>query len=280
MSNSNDTESPMAGVKKPRAQSGIAYPYYNLDISVELAKAIHDQGGGECSSAHLAAFLGYKSARSGTYLTRLSSAKLFGLVEGGTDALRPTERSLSIINPVMPDDRTREKVNAFLEVPLFTAIYERFKGAHLPPEMGLKNLLRNTHKVVEDRVNPATRVFYESADQAGFFDTTPDRTQLIPPLINKGSANSIYDNNPSKDDVTKPLPPPERVKSSVGDGTGGIHSALAGLLRELPPPGPWESKKKQQFLDAFTAIFDFIYPSDNTKGEASDDSAPDASPRR
>lgn len=265
--------------KKPRTQSGIPYPYYNLDLSIDVARMIHEKGGGECSSAHLASFLGYKSARSGTYLTRLSSAKIFGLVEGKGDSLRPTERALAIINPVMPDDRRRENINAFLGVPLYREIYERFKEKSLPPEGGLKNLLRSTLQVVQDRVNPAARVFYESAEQAGFFETSPDRTQLIPPLLSKGYANSAPNEDRSKEVGEESTHTPERPRSAGGEGSGGIHSALAGLLRELPPPGPWEARKKQQFLDAFTALFDFIYPSE-TKEKAPDAGASDASAQR
>ena len=40
----------------------------------------------------------------------------------------------------------------------------------------------------------------------------------------------------------------------------GIHTALIGLLRELPSPGPWDKSKKEGFLYAFKAIIDFIYP--------------------
>lgn len=265
--------------KKPRAQSGIPYPYYNLDLSIDVARMIQEKGGGECSSAHLASFLSYKSARSGTYLTRLSSAKIFGLVEGRGDSLRPTERALSIINPVMPDDRRRENINAFLGVPLYREIYERFKGKSLPPEVGLRNLLRSTLQVVQDRVNPAARVFYESAEQAGFFETSHDRTQLIPPLLSKGHTSSAPKEDRSKDVAEESTPTPERPRSAGGEGTGGIHSALAGLLRELPQPGPWEARKKQQFLDAFIALFDFIYPSE-TKEKAPDDRTSDASVQR
>lgn len=44
---------------------------------------------------------------------------------------------------------------------------------------------------------------------------------------------------------------------------GNVHSALIGLLRDLPAPGPWDAEKKAQFLEAFTKIFDFIYPEEN-----------------
>jgi hypothetical protein len=48
------------------------------------------------------------------------------------------------------------------------------------------------------------------------------------------------------------------------DGTAGVHSAIVGLLRDLPPPGTmWHPKKKQRFLDAFKAAIDHIYPEED-----------------
>lgn len=41
----------------------------------------------------------------------------------------------------------------------------------------------------------------------------------------------------------------------------GVHSAIIGLLRDLPPRGTtWNPKKKQRFVDAFKAAIDHIYP--------------------
>ena len=46
-------------------------------------------------------------------------------------------------------------------------------------------------------------------------------------------------------------------------GPAGVHSAIIGLLRELPAPGtPWAGKKR--FKEAFMATLDFIYPEENT----------------
>lgn len=43
----------------------------------------------------------------------------------------------------------------------------------------------------------------------------------------------------------------------------GIHTALVGLLRELPPAGSVFSKdEKQLFLVAFEKTLDLIYPDD------------------
>jgi len=49
------------------------------------------------------------------------------------------------------------------------------------------------------------------------------------------------------------------TKSDTG---AGLHSALVGLIRELPPPGPWEKSRKEAFLLAFKLTLDVIYPNE------------------
>jgi len=248
--------------KRPRAQSGTAYPYFNLDASIKVAAIIYERGGGACTADQLASFLGYSGVRNGTFLTRASSAKLFCLIEAQGEKYSLTERGYAIITPVMPEDPINAKVRAFLAVPLFNLIYEEFKGKTLPPEIGLRNLFENKFKIVKDRINPALRVFYESAEQAGFFTLNGDRSRLIMP-ITQASATSPH--LPSASEIkepTSPLPPQEKPRFS-GGGEGpppGVHPAIVGLLRELPAPGKWSGKVR--FMRAFQNTLDFIYPDD------------------
>ena len=100
--------------KRGRPQSGVAYTYFNLDQSVKVAQAINDKGGGSCSPDQLASFLGYTSVRSGTYLTRVSSAKMFGLISSKGEVISITDRARAIISPVMPEDSASAKVEAFM----------------------------------------------------------------------------------------------------------------------------------------------------------------------
>ncbi len=62
-------------VLKAGGKSKIAYPYNDLDQSIEVAKAIQNQGGGVCGADHLAEFLGYSSARSGTFFRPPTGSK-------------------------------------------------------------------------------------------------------------------------------------------------------------------------------------------------------------
>lgn len=259
------------------ARSGIASPYFDLGASIGVADAVYRQGGGTCSPEQLAAWLGYKSTSSGTYMTRLAAAnKHFGTVEVNGDRITITERAKKILTPVMPDDAIGAKVEAFLAVPLFFKVYEQFKGSQLPPEIGLKNLFLNTYQILPDRVAQAVRVFLNSAEQAGFFSATSgDRSRLIKPSIAMTGSSGTSQPNVVESVSGKSSEPPqhspthERTKSSGGsDGTGGVHSAIIGLLRDLPAPGTdWPKKQKARFLRAFQATLDHVYPSDDEDEE-------------
>lgn len=250
--------------KRARTVSGVSYPYFDNDASLRVGEVVQNVAGGSAAPDFLAAKLGYKSTRSGTFLTRVSAARLFGYVATSNGNFVVTERGRAALSPVMPDDAINAKMDAFMGVPLFAKLYQDFNGRQLPPDVGLRNLFLNTYKIVPDRVDDALRVFQRSAEQCGFFQHGRDR--LIKPsagvsLPQQASAPLPANNDP-------PPPPAERQRSGGGGGDsgGGIHSAVIGLLRELPKQDEsWTERERDDFLAAFTALVKFIFPA--KKGE-------------
>lgn len=255
-------------------RSGITSPYFDLGASLAVAQVIMTQGGGTSSPEQLAHWLGYKSTNSGTYMTRISAAsKHFGLVESTDSTFSVTERAKSILSPVMPEDAVSARVEAFLGVPLFAKAYEHFRGSQLPAEVGIKNLFLHQYKILPDRSAQAVRVFLNSAEQAGFFSTTGDRSKLIKPTVTQIHARPItqpnsQDNDQSKvDTVTQEK---NRSPVVVGDGgASGVDTAIIGLLRKLPSQGAsWTVAEQTRFLTAFTHTVQFLYPT-NDEGKHS-----------
>jgi len=249
--------------KRGRSVSGIASPYWDNDASLKVADIIQNVGGGSCAADFLVSKLGYKSIQSGTYLTRVAAARMFGYVSTAQGKFVVTERALSALQPVMPEDSINAKADAFLSVPLFAKLYEDFRGRTLPPEVGLRNLFLNSYRILPDRIPDALRVFMNSAAQCGFFDSGRDR--LIRPATNSAAAApQAPPESPTAPQQQEPSAPPDkpRWRDGGGDGGGGgIHSALIGLLRELPKPGEsWTTTEQDQFLNAFTGLVKFIFP--------------------
>lgn len=248
-----------AGPAKKSTRATAQYPYFNLTDSVEVGRKIHENAGGSCSQDQLASYLGYKSTNSGTFQTRLSAAKQFGFVRIGIAGLAVTERAMKIIAPVLPEDAVSAKVDAFLSVDLFSKVYEKYKNGNIPPKVGMRNHLSQAYGLPEDRLDPAVRVLFESADQAGMFPAG-DQTRLVRPAL-KASAQRQHaadaDPQPAND-------APQRSNSGGGEGgPPGVHTAILGLLRELPPAGSrWPKKNKDRFVKAFLATLEFVYQDD------------------
>ncbi|MHB8424870.1 MAG: hypothetical protein ACYDB9_06915 [Gammaproteobacteria bacterium] len=246
---------------RSKPKSGVSYPYYDLNQSIGVANIVHEKAGGSCSREQLAPLLGYSGVKNGGFLTRLSAAKMFGLIQEEGGQLKLTDRAHQILSPVMPEDEKRAKADAFLAVELFQKVYEMFNGRALPSEVGLKNLFQSTFKIVPDRIVPALRVLMVSADTAGFLSANRDR--IVMPLIKDQPGESKV---PTGDAVTVG----EDSNKGKGGGRGGgdppnINPAIYGLIRDLPPAGTVMSKKKRDnLIAALTAAITYIYPEEES----------------
>lgn len=254
-------DTPEKAPRGPGPKSGTAYPYFDLQDSIEAAKAVHERGGGTCGRDMVAAALGYSTVKSGAFLSRIYAAKQFGLIQIQGDTISITDRATRILHPVMPNDGLVARAEAFLAVALFRKVYEKYKGTALPPEVGLKNLLKTEYKIVDDRIQPALRVMLSSAEQAGFF-MAAGKQRLIAPSAAVQAEAAKQDGSPK---VTSEDAPPygsrQPASGGGGDGSMGVHPALIAMLRELPRPGtPWPPTKKERFMTAFRSIVDVVYP--------------------
>lgn len=257
---------------RPRTLSEISFPYFDLEDSIAVAEKVLNRGGGSCAPDQLAAWLGYDSINSGTYKTRVSAARQFGLIETIAGRISITERAKTIMAPVLEDDATKAKADAFLNVELFRAVYERFRGGSIPQEAGMRNLFEHTFKVIPGRITQAYKMFLASAEQAGFFRES--KSKLIRPAAPSASETPPAPEmppeaeNPAETRPTAIEKPRWRDGGGGGDGSGGgIHTALIGLLRELPKPGEsWTAREQEDFIAAFTGLIKFIFPARKPDG--------------
>jgi hypothetical protein len=120
-----------------RQRSSIAFPY--MDEAIGLAKAIHNNvGTGTCSAEQLAPWVRQSPTSSG-FRSRLNASRLFRLIETERwDALR-----LAGLGRLVGDSkREREgRAKAFLNVPLYAALHDKYRGSALPPTAALEKEL-------------------------------------------------------------------------------------------------------------------------------------------
>ena len=229
-----------------RKPPDIKFSFYTLADSVAVAKAIHEQGGGRATRDQLAAFLGHSTTNSGAFISRLASARTFNLITTDRGDFVITDLAQRILMPVRPEQHVEGLVEAFLTVPLFKEIYEEHKGKELPPEFGLKNLLRTKYGITGRTVDIAYRALMESAEQAQFFATRKSRTHLIMPSIT-----------------------PTRVSEEPTDTPKGepVHGGGSGIGTPPPqPPSAMTASKEALRMKYVEKLFDMIDATkDNTE---------------
>jgi len=228
-----------------RQSSSIEFPYADLDQVKKVAEAVRDVGGTSCDVEQLAAKLGQPST-SGTFKLRVFAAKTFGLIksERGTITLR--ELGSKICDP---DQSKAAGVEAFLNVPLYKAIYEQFKTVPLPGTEGLEGAIVNLGVVPKQKAT-ARQVFQRSAKQAGFFDLVPNK--LVMPVIGTPQQSQL-----SQPSATGTNGGGQRAPH---ESEAGIHPFVQGLLATLPNPDTeWGTDARKRWLQAAAGIFDLMY---------------------
>ncbi len=117
----------------------IDYPRSSLQNSLELARAV-DSLGGDCNVETVAEKSGRKIGGAFTALT--SGAAKYGLVSTAKGRLSTTELFREYKLAYNASDAEQALKKAFLRVPVFARIFEKFRGNNLPTEIFDKLLIR------------------------------------------------------------------------------------------------------------------------------------------
>lgn len=239
---------------KGKGRSTISFPYMALNDAVKLAEAIHGNVGlGECDDDQLAAWTS-QSIKSSGFRVQIAAARLFGIITSpSTGRYRLTDLGSAIVDPA----QTREaRATAFLNVPLYRAVFDKYRGGVLPGQpaaMERELVSLGVSEKVKDR---ARQVFERSAEQAGFF--AHGRNRLVMPGIAARQPDAA-------------LPPdldadvPGDTKGGVGGGgdNTGVDPIIAGLLKRLPKSGEkWPKAQRKLWLQLLEGSFDLIYDDD------------------
>jgi hypothetical protein len=240
--------------KQKREHSSIDFPYGSLDDGIAVAKAVHKLGGNQCRLDSLAAELGHDTVNSGGFRQKLSTAHTFGFtsLSQGIVSLKPLG-----VRVIDTDQEKAARVEAFLNVPLYNAVYEQFKSGTLPPPQGLEAAMVSLG-VVSKQAQRARQAFQNSAKQAGFF--AYGASKLVYPALGAAAAAKPKDDEQSQS---------EQPKNGNGGGDGGDgkkrHPFIEGLLETLPPAAlgtaktEWSFKDRQDWLQTAAGIFNLIY---------------------
>ena len=236
------------GSEGKRQRSTIAFPYTDYDNAEKIAQAIHGNvGHGVCALDQLAPWTG-QSAKSSTFRAQVAAARLFGLVESdGAEAYQLTQLGARVVDQAQA---RAAKAEAFLTVPLFKAVYERYKGAVLPEKSTAIEHEIAVLGVSEKQKARARQVLLSSAEQTGFFGH--GKNKLVMPA------------------VVVPAAVPEVKKKNGYGGDEGVERnldldpLLMALLRKIPSREEgWPSEKRVRWFRTFAMNVSQVYDSDD-----------------
>jgi hypothetical protein len=252
--------------KQERERSTIDFPYVSLDDAISVAKTVYKLGGNQCRLDSLAADLGHETVISGGFRQKLSAAHTFGFTTLSQGLVSLTNLGSRVVDS---EQERAARVEAFLKVPLYSAIYEEFKNGALPPAEGLEAKMVSLG-VSNKMKGRARQVFQRSAKEAGFF--AYGTTKLIYPALGVAL--------PKPKELGEQIAESKGGTGNGGDGGSGNgkkrHPFIEGLLETLPPAalgvpkGEWSLKDRQDWLQTAAGIFNLIYRSgeDDQDGSA------------
>ena len=180
VSASNDTQGNQArsnSSRKTRQRSVYLFPAYGFTTALDIARRVEESGGGSLTEETLAINLGLSAKSSGFRLKSLA-ARQFQLISKQGDTLFTTPVAKAIFKPTSGDDAQRGFREAFLSIPLFQAVAERYRGQRLPDSQTLRNVLEREFYVEHTRVQQAERMLLDSARDAHLLKHTSDGTYL------------------------------------------------------------------------------------------------------
>lgn len=239
--------------KKPdqaRGRSTIEFPYLDLLTAMEVAHAVKAVGGTSADWNQLAVKLSM-APDGGGFRLRIMAAKVFGIIESDRGHIELTDLGIRVVDPQY---ERPAKVEAFLRVQLFKALYDKLVGQTLPPPAAIERMAEQAG-VAPKQKDKARQVFIKSAKQAGMFDLSPDRLAMPPGLNGQTTASKA-----PPDSGAMP-PPPPMAPMALPEV---LHPFVKGLLDKLPPPdAEWAVRDRAKWLTTAANIFDLMYSAPN-----------------
>jgi len=156
-----------------------------------------------------------------------------------------TELGAAVVDPLTCDDA---KVRAFLEVPLYRQLYDKFAGVLLPADAGLEAEIEALG-VTPKSVARARQTLMRSATVAGFFTAGKDR--LVRPPVSR--SEDISTSEGAKDVAHKT----DTLDASAEHD--GVDSLLHAIWARLPTEGTFPGIERGQWLKMLELALDMVY---------------------
>jgi hypothetical protein len=250
-SESTSSDGVTSKTTRTRQRGGIAFPYDDLDAAVSLSRVLHDTFGGNAETDQMAGAMG-QNPTSGSFTAKVGAARHFGLVTTSKGAIESTALGRRIL---LDDEAQAARIEAFLNVPLYSALFEAYRGSQLPGDAGLEAKILALG-APEKQAKTARQVFARSARSAGFFDLADDR------LVKPGIGTVKKDDDGQENEIEKD---PETVR----EGIGMKPAIVTEVFRRLPDAGKaFTARDRERWMAALTASLDLEYTESDPEPKA------------
>ncbi len=234
-----------------RGRSTIEFPYFDLTSALEVAQAVKQVGGTAADWKQLAVKLNM-TAEGGGFRSRMMTAKTFGLLDYDRGHVELTELGLRAVDPQF---ERAARVDAFMAVPLYKALFEKLNGQTLPPAAAVERMAEQLG-VAPKQKDKARLAFMRSAKTAGLFEISAERLSL-PPSLNQGPPKAAAGPDFDGEETTR--------RKGGGNGSGpNLPPFIQGLIDKLPEPeSQWDLAGRAKWLTTAANIFDLMYSADD-----------------
>jgi hypothetical protein len=168
------------GASGASSSRGARLPRANLANVVELLEKAYEHG--RSPSITQVAAAADQPLNSGAFRSRMAAAAHFGLLDPTRGRVQITDLGMRTLDV---EQRPAALVEAWMQVPVFKALFDRYDGNRLPPPGGIEAELRNLG-VPSNNVVAIRRVLMSSAETAGLLNAARDR--LVKPTLDLPTA--------------------------------------------------------------------------------------------
>ncbi|CDX23598.1 hypothetical protein MPLB_300004 [Mesorhizobium sp. ORS 3324] len=203
----DDTAVSATAPGRKRDRSQIEFPYSDLERSIEMAAVLLREGGQAKIDLTQLAVAMDQSATGGTFRGRLGAARMFGLLETDAGKVGLTQLGLQATDE---HSAAAAKAEAFLKIPLYKAMFDRYQGYALPPAAAIERQMESLG-VPPKQKERARQAFSASAQYAGYI-----------------AANGRFSKPTFAGVRAKEESPAEHVDTGGGGGGGGSSGGSGG----------------------------------------------------
>ena len=147
------------------------YPVNTFQNALEVARAVCDSGGANSDvQRSVIAHALQSSANSGAFIQRISSAKIYGVIDGGRNGYRLTDDAKRYFFPSSESEKRSALLMLLKSAPIFAEIIKRFDGNRIPSADLLANVLLREFKIPGSWKDRVARFFLKAASDVGILD--------------------------------------------------------------------------------------------------------------